>query len=205
MDFVKEKTERLAEEDLDRHMESFLEMRYYLSSNQSELLKRTSYHEMRNSSLDADYEFLRIGQKHSSKSATQEQGCDTPEFLSMKRAASTIVPERMSKEFILSPRHTNTGFRFAEIVEFLIIVQELTQVFLYLVKILLKAERNEVKRLALYGFLVRSDDRSGENTIRVWSTSTKNSKCCLNASTWLCRSSCLTCLIIRYSASGDSW
>lgn len=157
VDFVKEKTEALSQNDLGRDTESFLEMRYYLCSNHSELLRRTNTHMSRNFTEEIDNMLLKLEQKYSSKSANPELSGETPDTPTLHKTISSIVPERTKKELTISPTPAKTGLRFSHIVEFLILIQELTQVHLCLVKVLLKAEENVVKRLALYGFLVLYD------------------------------------------------
>lgn len=156
IDYINQQTKTLAEGQLGKPKDSFLEMRYYINFQQSELLRRSVIHMEKNAPREPEFYSLGIDHKTSTQSAGCSKGQEEYQKIELTKAMSCLVPERQPCNLNLSLIPTQSGLKFAPVMEFIIIIQELTLVYLCVVRLLIKAEKNLVQQLALYGYLVFS-------------------------------------------------
>lgn len=156
IDLLAKNVEPLVGGDIKRFEDIFLETRYYINQHHSDLLQRSStlsyhrksqdYHELPFSNCNSDGPILRT-----CSSMIKEEA---PTTMGVHRVASNVVPHHSPNPLEGVMPKPQAIPKFCLLVEFLLIIQELTQVHIHHINILLKAETNLVKKLDLYNNLV---------------------------------------------------
>jgi hypothetical protein len=156
IDLLAQSVEPLVSGDIKKFEDIFLETRYYINQHHSDLLQRSStlsyhrksqdYHELPFSNSSSGGPLLRT-----CSSMIKEDG---PTSMGVQRVASNVVPHHFPNPLEGVMPKTQAKPKFCLLVEFLLIIQELTQVHIHHINILLKAESNMVRKLDLYINLV---------------------------------------------------
>jgi hypothetical protein len=155
IDIIKHQMDELVAHGIKQHEDSFLDLRYYINQHHSELLKRSSTLSNRRSSHDfQDIQFSNSNSGGLLRSHSTSLREEQEYTLGIQRVASNVVPHHSPDPHEFSMKKSKDSAKFCHLVEFVIIIQELVQVYIHHINILLKSESNLIRKLDLYCNLV---------------------------------------------------
>jgi hypothetical protein len=176
IDILSQSIDPLLKDGIKSFEDTFLETRYYINQHHSDLLQRSTTLSQHRKSHD----YQELPFSNSSSGSPLLRTCSTklteegPNRMEVQRVISNVVPHHSPNPLEGLMPKSKVIPKFCHLVEFLLIIQELTQVYIHHINILLKAESNSVRKLDLYFNLVHLASSSGKTSSLEPFTSTKS-------------------------------
>jgi hypothetical protein len=151
---VKSYVENLEEKNLSEIQNDFLELRYYLSPSKSGILKRMKKDASKNTT-DSSIQDPTLCQKFSFDSITSELPEPTSENFTPPQRNITPskhvddIPAQLGQKAASNTHHSSSP-----LIELVLVIQELTAVYLQGVNIMIETQTNSLGKLAVYCMLV---------------------------------------------------
>jgi hypothetical protein len=174
---IEEQTEDVKKEGLQEFEVPFLEMRYYTSSTDSELLKKSRKEASRKQSCDSNFLEPMLGQKLSrmsmqsyegpihthllplpSLNKTLSSGLDEPN--SPREMVQEDVPPTLTLGYQSGPMGVAPRRQSLFIIDFIVLLQEIAVVYLKVVLLCIESQQNKFGKLSVYSHLWRKFSQS---------------------------------------------